>query len=235
MSISTIVGQPGVTTARTATPRRVLLGTNEWFLPSSKIIDGSLSRDVGNTGNLDVLRAGKLMGKITSGGKYRPSIIGGINGAISGAAGITSVTVIAAVATEVARLITVAGGNVNLKLTGPPAANGVVATTAITATAASGTTITVTSVTLPSLVTGSFITPADGSETPATFIYDLYGLKITDEFGVSQDTTLARFPVAGLVDSSQLIDWPSDTSLQAWIWARLNSIDMGKFVPDHNY
>lgn len=227
-------GLPGLKTARTTTPRSVMLFETAGFLPPGKIIDGSLSRDTLNTGDLDVLRAGVLMGKITTGGKYRPSIIGVTNGAITAGAA-TSITVLAAYATEVARLITVAGGNVSLKVTGPPAANGVVVTTAVTATAASGTTITISSVTLPALVSGSFITPADGSETPLTFIYEQTGVKVTDNDAASIDVPFAKFPVSGVVDSSVLVQWPSDTSLRAWIWARLNSVDAGKFVPDHLY
>jgi hypothetical protein len=53
-----------------------------------------------------VLRAGLLLGKVTTGGKYRESIIGVTNGAISAGAA-TTVTVAAAVATEVARLLVV--------------------------------------------------------------------------------------------------------------------------------
>lgn len=229
-----ITGLPGLRTARTATPRRVFLGESGLYLPAGRVIDGALSRDIGNTGDLDVLRAGLLMGKTTSGGQYRPSIIGLTNGAIS-AATITSVTVAAAVATEIARLIVVAAGNVSLKLTGPPSANGTVATTAVTATAASGTTITVSSVAVPALISGSFITPADGAENPLSFIDDGTGIKVTDEDAVSLDVPFAKFPVGGVVDSSQLINWPSDTSLQAWLIARLNSVDTGKFVFDHPY
>lgn len=226
---STLIGLPGVSSARTAAPRRVFWSNSGIYLPSSKIIDGALSRDAGNTGDLDVLRAGLLMGKITSGGKYAPSIFGVTTNSES--AGSTSIQAAAAVITELVRRV---GSTGTFKLTGPPSANGTVATETVTYSAASTTNITVTAI-ANTYVAGSFITATDGSETPLTFIADDYGVKVTDQDAASVDVPFAVFPVGGVVDSSQLINWPSDTSLRAWIMARINSVDTGKFIFDHNY
>lgn len=222
-------GLPGIKSLRTASSRRVFLGESALYLPAGRIIAGSVSRDPLNTGDLDVLRAGMLMGKITSGGKYAPSIIGVTTNAE--AAGSTSIEAAAAVVTELVRRV---GASGTFKLTGPPTANGTVTTETVTYSAASGTTITCTAI-AAAHVAGSFIQPTDGSETPLTFIGDGYGIKVTDEDSANIDVPFHNFAIGGVVDSSQLINWPSDTSLQAWIWARLNSIDAGKFIPDHLY
>jgi hypothetical protein len=126
---------PGLYTGNQFVSRQVVRSlSSRDYIPSGVIIDSSLTRDVGSSPT-SVLRAGLLMGKITTGGKYRNSIIGLTNGAIS-AATITSITVPAAVATEVARLLAVAAGNITLRLFGPPSAAGTNAATNITVTAA---------------------------------------------------------------------------------------------------
>ena len=148
---------PGVGSLRTAAYRQVSL-KDEKYLPGVHIIDGSLSRDTGATPVTEI-RAGMPMARIISSGKLRPAIIGVTTAAVSAGA-TTSLTVGAAVATEVARLITVAGGNVNLNIHGPATAGAAVSTQPIVATAASGTTITITSIALLNYISGSLITPA---------------------------------------------------------------------------
>lgn len=205
-------GLPGIKTERTATPRLIFLTEKgQQYLPSGKIIRGAVSRDPLNTGDLDVLRPGLLMGKITSGGKYAPSIMGVTTNAE--AAGSTSIQAAAAVVTELIRRVGTSG---TFKLIGPGSANGVVMEETVTYSAASGTDITCTALT-NHFVAGSFICPTDGSEYPKTFITDAYGIKVTDQDATSIDVPFAKLPVAGIVDASQLINWPSDTSLQAWI------------------
>src|SRR5690242_10014165 len=78
----------------------------ENYVPSLSVLKGSLSRDTGETPT-DHIRAGILVGKITASGLYRPSIIGLSNASYT--SGATSLTVVAAVATEIARLIALAG------------------------------------------------------------------------------------------------------------------------------
>jgi len=140
-----VIGTPGVKTTRTATPRKVMNSDQGLSLhPGGEVIDGSLSRDTGNTGDLDVLRAGLLMGKITSSGKYAPAILGNLGAAYDATADTTSMTVTAATAVELARRIGTSG---TFKLTGPPTASGTVQTVTVTYSAVNTTTgvLTITS------------------------------------------------------------------------------------------
>ena len=218
---------PQIRSERTATPRLVFLGSRVEYMPGIFAIDGASSRDPLNTGDLDVLRPGLLMGKITSGGQYAPSIIGVTTNAE--AAGSTSIEAAAAVVTELVRRV---GSSGTFTLTGPPSANGTVVSETVTYSAASGTTITATAIT-NAFVAGSFIGPTDGSQTPKSLIPDGWGIKVTDEDAASIDVEFPLVPITGVIDSSQIINWPSDTSLRAWILARLNDVPGAKFVFDH--
>jgi hypothetical protein len=96
--------------------------------PGGVVIDASESRDPGNTGYVDVLRGGLLLGKITTGGRYAPSVIGTLGDDYDGAATQMNV-LLTPEATEIARRL---GSSGTFKLTGPPAANGIVRTETIT-------------------------------------------------------------------------------------------------------
>lgn len=333
-------GPPGIQAAKTASHRTIFLQRSESFLAQGRIIDGSKSRDPGNTGNATVLRAGTVMGKITSGGKYATSVLGATTIAL--AANGTTVTTSAAVVTELLRRI---GASGTFKLTGPPAASGIVQTLTATYSAASGTTITITALgvnevqtldfanspagtftltvidlngvaqttapitysgtaatlvsnintalntvlgsslvvasgstvtaialtfsgtgyaalpqklvivgsneltagtvsvtrTTPGVngafVSGSLIQPTDGSENPLLFVPDWeYGIWVQSEDG--NDVTSLDFPlmpITGVVDSDQLLPWPADSSLQAWLIDQLSSFAGGKYVFDSTY
>ncbi len=109
---------PGLGTEVVATPRKILVNPkNALYLPGGKILSGSNSRDAGNTGYLDTLRAGMILGKRSNDGKYAPSILGLLT-AVATPAGAT-LTVSTATSVEVLRRIT-AGGL--FKVVGPPAA-----------------------------------------------------------------------------------------------------------------
>lgn len=213
---------PQVGTVNSAIPR-IVLKTMQGvdFFPGGKIIDGAKSRDPGNTGDVDVLRAGVLMGKITSGGKYAPSIIGPTTSAFTAAE--TRIKMSAASATELARRI---GSSGTLNITGPPAAAGTVATSAVTYSAVDTTTGYVTVTALgTTFIDGSFIQPTDGSQTPKSFIINETGIKVTSTDSANASVQFALVPVGGILDSSQLIDFPSDTSLIAQIktWLRASA------------
>jgi hypothetical protein len=79
-------------------------------------------------------------------------------------------------------------------------------------------------------VAGSFVGQADGSETPRTFVPDGTGILIPDDSG---DVYFEHIPTEGDVDSSQIIEWPSDTSLRQWIVDSLNAVGYGRFTFDH--
>ena len=228
MAIEQVYGLPGVRAPRTASSRIILRQGEYTFLAQGGVINGATARDAGNTGDLDNLRAGLLMGKITSGGQWSPSIIGVTTNAE--AIGSTSIEASAATVTELARLA--ASGT--FTLVGPAIAGGPAVSETVTYSAASGTTITVTAIT-NAFIAGSFICPNDGSQTPRSFIPDGFPLKVTDQDGTSQDVEFPQIPIAGCIVSSQLINWPTDIGLQAWIVNRLNEVSGGKFVFDHGY
>lgn len=340
-----LTGLPGVGSTKTSGDRRVFMSSeNGGYLPGGRIIKGSASRDPGNTGDVDVLRAGLLMGKITSGGLYAPAILGVSTEAITGAS--TTITVSAAVATEIVRRI---GATGTFKFTGPPTASGTVRTVTVTysavntttgaitvtaigvadvwtltapagqdagmyqleVTTGKGTSAEVTAVTaalaanaitatvdaaleaLPNVgaagvaavysdptltltfasalgpvyvrvltdttndggvfeggwaavhtttgvdgrfIAGSFVQPTDGSETILTFIADGDGVRVTDQYGASQDQPFDRLPISGILDASQFLPvWPSDTSLRAHIVSALTASSGGKFVFNHPF
>lgn len=197
-------------------------GASPRYIDGGVVIKGSVSRDAGNTGYVDVLRPGKIMVKEASGGLYRPFIIGKTTAAYVD--NDTTLTVGAATATEVARLIAVAGASVGLTLIGPPSAAGTVAETAITVSAASGTTLTISDLNLAK-VTDSLIAIASGNRTAGSFciIDDNDFTKVTDENGTSINVPLAKPLIGGNIDESQIIDLPADTSTLAYLKGLLNS------------
>lgn len=80
-------------------------------------------------------------------------------------------------------------------------------------------------------VTGSLIQPTDGSQTIKTFIPDGYPVKVVDTLLADRDVQLDRYPIGGVIDSSQLINWPADASLRTWVVDALNLV--GNFEFDH--
>jgi len=225
-----IPGIPGVRSAVQATYRIVFRQvTLMGGLAQGRLIDGTKASDPDNTGDVDRLRAGLLMGKVTSGGLYANSIIGVTQGAYT--SGGTTLTVTAAQAAEIVRRIGTSG---SLKAIGPPTAAGTVATTSVTYSAVNTTTgvITVTSLGVDKIA-GTFITDTDGSQAPVTFIPDGYPIPVSDAGGTRLTVQMPEVPVAGILDPSQIVNWPSDTSLQAWITTALNNV--GQYVFSTNY
>ena len=233
MPLLDVPGIPGIRAARVATYRRILRQGDWTFLSGGVTIDGTKARDTLNTGDLDVLRPGLIMGFATSGGLWSNSIMGLSNAAA--AAGATSITLTAAAATELVRRVGTTG---TFKLTGPPAAAGVVVTETVTYSAVNTTTgvVTVTAIT-NAFISGSFVQPTDGAERPRSFLPDGYPtLKVTDNDGANlASVEWPNVPTAGVIDSSQLLFWPSDASLIAWLKARLNDAGGGQFVFDDHY
>ncbi len=238
MDLSQVVGLPGTRVHTTASYRTVTSGGPLMaVLPRGRIIAGACSRDPGNTTDVTRLRAGIVMGKITSVvnslgtvGFFAPAIYGVTTNAEP--TGSTSIQATAAVVTE---LIRRRGTTGTFNLIGPGSAAGVVISETVTYSAASSTNITVTALT-NSFIAGSFICPTDGSEDPLAFIPDGHPIRVTNQDGTSQDIEWPTVPVSMVVDSSQLLPaWPSDTSLQEWLVSRLNRAAGGKFVFDHTY
>lgn len=67
---------------------------------------------------------------------------------------------------------------------------------------------------------GSFVQPADGSEVPLTVICDAWGIPMPAD---GSDAEFPRVLVRGILDPAAIADWPTDTSLQAWMIAALKA------------
>jgi hypothetical protein len=217
-------GLPGVRTERTALPRKVFWHDAERvILPAGVIIDGSKSRDPLNSPDVDVLRAGLVLGKISASGKYAPSILGVTTAAY--ASGGTSLTVSVATATELVRRIGTSG---TFKTVGPPTAGGTVAVTTTTFSAVNLATgvITVTSLGVDK-VTNVFVMPTDGSETILGIIEDGEGIKVTDIDGTSLDTPCSKLAIGGILVASQILNYPADAALKVWLKAQLRAVTIG--------
>lgn len=227
-------GVPGVKTTRTATPRRVLLtDVGAIVLRKNLLIDGSHSRDPLNTGDVQYLRAGMLLGKVTTGSLYAPSLMGVTTVRYDNAdSSKLLLTVSVATAEEVSRRLTAGAGLAvasNIKVIGPPTANG---TVAIQVGRADSVDVSTGIITLNAALGadawfGSFVCANDGSEIPLGILGGSelgwgYPVKVTDEDEASEDQPLTKLLVGGQVDSSQIINWPTDTSLQNFIRAALN-------------
>jgi len=245
MALAPITGLPGPSSSRTATDRRITNGPWQLLKPGGVTVDGSESRDAGNTGDLDVLRAGMLLGKITATGLYKPAIVGTLTVAHTGDSA-TTMTVGAATAVEIDRIAS-AGKFV---LTGPPTAAGTVGQATITYSAVNTTTGVITvSTESTDFIVGSYVggvhaSTVDGSQNPMLIVGDGFGHKVTDADAASVDTLLGNVLVGGFIDSSQIVNWSSDTSIQKWIMAQLNSAaqapvtaeaTQGSFIFDHPY
>jgi hypothetical protein len=236
MSILVPYGMPGMGAAKTYAHRIVFRGLIERYLPGGKQIDGLISRDPGNTGQITILRAGLLMGKVTATGYYAPTVLGVTTGAYT--SGGTTLNVSAAAATELARRVG-SSGTATLKAIGPPTAAGTNAATAVTYSAVNVSTgdVTVTSLGV-NKVAGTLITAADGSEVPVTFIPDGWGVRVVDADGTGITVPFPELPISGVVYSNKLINWPSDASIQDYITLSLNGgagAGGGKFTFDHKY
>ncbi len=211
-----VLGVPGIRTSRTATPRKVLMSEDYKILyPGSRIIDGSKSRDPLHTGNLDILRAGMLMGRITASGKYAPCFIGKVTADYT--SGATSITVSPATAVEIVRRV---GATGSLLAWGAPTAAGTVVQFAITYSAVNVTTGVLTITNIGANVDeGCLIGAGDGSMVPVAVIGDGYGIKVTDEDGTSIDVPFNPMVIGGILDVTQVINWPEteDTTLRTYV------------------
>lgn len=224
-----IHGRPGIGAVKQATHRKVFRGGfTPKYLPFGRVIDGTKSRDAGNTGAINIIRPGTLMGKVTSSGKYAPAVIGATGAAYSSGTSLTLAS--AAVGTEIVRRIGTSG---TFRITGPAVAGGPVQSEVVTYSGISSATVTVTAL-VNDYVSGSFIGDTDGSYLPVTFIPDGWGVDVTDSTGTSEDQEFENFPVGGIVDSPYLLPWPSEASLKQWIADCLKDAG-GQFVFDHMY
>jgi len=220
---SAITGLPGFRATQTAAYRRIRKSDQAaQYIEGGVVIDGTHSGDATNTANPDVLRPGKIMVKAASGGLYRNFIIGKTTAAYVD--NDVTLTVSAATATEIGRLLTAAGTSLSLALIGPPSAAGTVAATAITVTAvASATTISISDLNLAKVTDSLIALPAAGY-TAGSFciVDDGTGIKCSDAAGTRVNQEWNRPLIGGHIDESQILDWPADTSTIAYLKGLLN-------------
>lgn len=176
-----VIGTPGMRSSLSAELRRVLSSTSPQFLIGNRWIDGTKARDPGNTPYVECLRAGLVMGKITSSGYYANSFFGTLtNAEVTGS---TQLEVSAAAATEIVRRI---GASGTLKVTGPPAASGTVRTLTYTYSAVNTSTgaITVTALGANEVQTLTFNAAATGGNI---------ALRVPNADGTMEVTALAAW------------------------------------------
>lgn len=211
-----VTGLPGAQSAVTASHRIVFRdGIITGWKSGGGIIDGTKTRDPGNTSDLNILRAGLVMGKLST-GKYTNSIIGASNAAY--AAGATSLTLTSTATAEIIRRIGTSG---TFKIAGPPSAAGVVNVETVTFSALDSATYIATVTALAnSYISGSLILPNDGSEDFITLIPDGYGKNMFLADGTASDQQWGDIPTAGTLIAANILNYPSDASLKSWFRAQ---------------
>lgn len=222
-----IFGPPGPQTVTRFTHKYVFRNGACGFFPRGGYIDTAKTRDITNTLAPLLLSPGLLMGKITATGYWANSILGVSQSSYT--SGGTSLTVTAAQAVEIARRVGTSG---SLIFVGPPTANGTAAVVTQNFSAINTGTgvITITSLGV-NMVAGSFVLPTDGSGVPLSIIEDGYG----HTMGTSTDNlpTLSewpRIPVEGMIEVGQVVNYPTDTGLMAWIRESMNRSGGGRFI-----
>jgi hypothetical protein len=79
---------------------------------------------------------------------------------------------------------------------------------------------------------GALVGAADGSEVPRTVIADDMGVEVPAD---SSDADWPRVPVAGELEASKIIDYPTDAGLQTYIKNSLCANGRGLFVFDDEF
>jgi hypothetical protein len=219
-------GKPGVQQTYAAVPREVFLANRKFaqYLASPVTIDGTLSGNPLNAPFTWLLFAGTVMGRVTATGKYANSILGATTAAYAHSGGSnTSLSTDVNTAAEIVRRLGTSG---TLKLTGPPTAGGAVVTQIVSFTGVNTLTgiITITAAAADS-VAGSFIQPADGSETPVTLICDQWGIKVVDQLNTTRVDVFdpQLLAAGGTINTATIVNYPADPSLKAWIKSSIKS------------
>lgn len=217
----------------TLTPRMLfIMDTNAGdFLPSGRIIDGTQTRDPGNTPVTEI-RPGLILGKIsatTSGaatlptiGEYAASVIDTLGVVITDTTNTAITLSSTAGATELVRRIGSAG---TLVLTGPPAAAGTVASSVLVYTAVNTSTkvVTLSGAINVAFVAGSYIGANDGSYVPFTvFSGNVTPLRVTDINGTSMHVPLPLISITNKpYFTDNIVNYPSDSSLKTYLKTKI--------------
>ncbi len=228
-------GKPGVLQTYLATPRELFFANRQFaqFVAAPVTIDGTLSSNPLNAPYTWMLYAGTAMGRVTATGKYANSILGTITSAYGHSGGSsTTLTTDVNTAAEIVRRLGTSG---TLKLTGPPAAGGTVATQTVTYSAVNLTTGAITITTLAAdAISGAFIQPVDGSENIVTLLCDAWGKKVTDQLNSTRvDVFESQLLAAGgTINTGVIVNYPADVSLKAWVKAAIRAACPGTNFSD---
>ena len=242
---------PGIGSTTTATPRSLFLTYDGVeYLRKNLIIDGTLSRDPDNTGDVDVLRAGIALTHNPTDNKYASTILGTVDSAYTGEVSLTLTT---QCATEVVRRIGSTGtegflivgpdtsiddaqyetANVLAELVTYSAVNvstGVVTVTALSNNYAVGSWIIGTQA-----LRNSSNVINDGTEPllyATLLLGEEYGIKVTDDNDASQDAAFAKPVIAGQVDTNRIVNYPTDRGMQLWLKRELRNDAIGLSFSD---
>lgn len=96
----------------------------------------------------------------------------------------------------------------------------------------SSTAVIYTPVTSPvqgAFVAGSLVGDTDGSQVPVLVLPDDPATPVADTLNTNgiQNIQFPRVPVAAIVDTTQVVDYPTDTGLALWIKQQINAIGNG--------
>jgi hypothetical protein len=133
------LGVPGVVTGDQVTFGTIWLGGPRVYKPGGGLIKVAQTRDTGNTTSTGILRTGLMMAYNSTDKTYANWVIGVTTGALTGSG--TSITVSAAAATELVRVV---GSTGTFTLTGPEAAAGTTRQMTVTYSAVDTTTGVIT-------------------------------------------------------------------------------------------
>jgi hypothetical protein len=219
-------GKPGVFSTYTATPREVFLANRQFaqFVAGPVTVDGTLSGNPLNAPFTWLLFAGTAMGRVTATGKYANSIIGSTTAAYAHSGGSnTTLTTDVNTAAEIVRRI---GNSGTFKLTAPPAASGTVATQTVTFSAVNPSTGAITITALGAdAISGAFIQPTDGSESIVTLLCDAWGTKVVDQLNTTRVDVFEAQLLAGggTINVASIVNYPTDSSMKAWMKAAIKT------------
>jgi len=225
-------GKPGVLLNLTATPREVFYSAraHAQFVAAPVTVDGNLTSCPSNAPYVFQILAGTLMGRVTATQKFTNSVLG-----LTASATAASATTIQTDVNTAAEIVRRIGTSGTFILTGPPTSGGTVASQTITYTAVNTSTGAITcSATSAAAVTASLIQPTDGSQAILSLVADLYGIKVTDQTNVNRvDVFDPQLLLAGgTINSQMIVNYPADTSLQAYVKAALKSFAGGVTFSD---
>jgi len=200
---------PGVYTGHASTHKVVCL-KDPLYSPKPVIVDGTFARDPTNTAEIRNLQPGVILGKITSGGLYAPSIIGLVTADAAGAA--THLIVSVATATELVRRRGSNGTfNLNYSIDGTTAV--VTVTVAFSAVAISTGDITITAPAgNPAIHTGSILGDLDGSQVAKGIVPDGSGVDVFDIRRATTDDIDAYVPnllMGGFIRTAGIVNYPT--------------------------